>query len=267
MTEWDAAAYARISSLQAAMAAEVLALLRLDGDEQVLDVGCGNGTITAQIATRVPRGGVTGVDPSREMVAYATEHFGPAAFPNLRFATGDARTLPFHAAFDRVVSFNALHWVPDQDAALRSIRRAMKAPARAQLRLVVDGERTSVETVVEQTRKSSRWVPYFADFRDPYLHVTPAQYAAAAACNGLTVVERNVHDKAWDFGSPAAFHAFCAVGCVAWTQRLPDVLRDPFIDDALDRYRRAIGDGPGEDGVFRFYQMDVTLARDATPAS
>ena len=266
MTEWDAAAYARISALQAAMAAEVLALLQFDGAEQVLDVGCGNGAITSQIAARVPRGRVTGIDPSREMIDYATAHFGPAAFPNLRFDLCDARTLPFQDAFDRVVSFNALHWVPDQDAALRSIRRAMKARGRAQVRLVVDGERTSVETSVEQTHKSPRWAPYFAEFRDPYLHVAPAQYAAAAERNGLRVVERCVHDKAWDFGTPAAFHAFCAVGCVAWTQRLPEPLIDAFIDDALDRYHRAIGARPGEDGVFRFYQMDVTLERDKARA-
>jgi trans-aconitate 2-methyltransferase len=266
MIEWDAAAYARISGLQAAMAAEVLALLQFEGDEQVLDVGCGNGAITSQIATRVPRGSVTGVDPSREMIAYATGHFGPGAFPNLRFDLCDARTLPFQDAFDRVVSFNALHWVPDQDAALRSIRRAMKATGRAQLRLVVDGERTSVETSVEQTRKSPRWASYFAGFRDPYLHVAPAQYAAAAEHNGLRVVERRVQDKAWDFGTPAAFHAFCAVGCVAWTEQLPDAMRDAFIDDALNLYRRAIGARPGEDGVFRFYQMDVTLERDKTRA-
>ena len=264
MTEWDADAYAHISSLQAAMAAEVLALLRFDGGEQVLDVGCGNGTITAEIAQRVPRGAVVGVDPSRDMIAYARTHFGTATHPNLRFDEGDARTLPFHDAFDRVVSFNALHWVPDQDAALRSIRRAMKTAARAQLRLVVDGERRSLETVVEDTRKSPRFALYFADFRDPYLHLTPDQYAAAATRNGLRVVERAVHDKAWDFGTRAAFHAFCAVGCVAWTSRLPNGERDAFVDDTLERYARAIAAGPGDRAVFRFYQMDVTLDRAAS---
>ena len=45
MTEWDAADYARISGLQDAMAGEVLALLKLEGCERVLDVGCGNGKI------------------------------------------------------------------------------------------------------------------------------------------------------------------------------------------------------------------------------
>lgn len=266
MTEWDAAAYARISGLQAAMAAKALALVALDGHEEVLDVGCGQGRITAQIAARVPRGSVTGVDPSREMIAYATKHFGRDTHPNLRFDVGDARTLPYADAFDRVVSFNALHWVPDQDAALRSIRRAMRAAARAQLRLVVDGERASIETIVEATRKSPRWAGYFTDFRDPYLHVTPDQYTTACERNGLRVIERRVQDKAWDFGTTGAFHSFCAVGCVAWTARLPDALRDPFLDDALDRYRHAIAAPSGEEGVFRFYQMDVTLTRDATPA-
>jgi trans-aconitate 2-methyltransferase len=266
MTEWDAAAYTRISGLQAAMAAEVLALLQFEGDEQVLDVGCGNGAITSQIATRVPRGSVTGVDPSREMIAYATGHFGPGAFPNLRFDLCDARTLPFQDAFDRVVSFNALHWVPDQDAALRSIRRAMKATGRAQLRLVVDGERTSVETSVEQTRKSPRWAPYFAEFRDPYLHVTPAQSRHGRRAQRVARRRATRPGQGMGLRHAGAFHAFCAVGCVAWTERLPDATRDAFIDDALNRYRRAIGARPGEDRVFRFYQMDVTLERDKTRA-
>lgn len=260
MTEWNAAGYAQISGLQAAMAAEVLSLVTFAGTERVLDVGCGDGKITAAIATRVPRGSVVGVDPSHDMIAFATAHFGGAAHPNLRFETGDACTLPFRDAFDRVVSFNALHWVPDQDAALRSIRRALTAAGQAQLRLVPDGERTSLETVVEQTRRTPQWAPAFADFHDPYLHLTPAQYTAVAERNGFRVTSLRVQDKAWDFGSRAAFHAFCSVGLVAWTQRLPEAARAAFVDDALDRYGAATGAGPGEAGVFRFYQLDVTLA-------
>ena len=65
MTEWAAAEYARRSQLQESMAAEVLALLELKGSEHVLDVGCGDGKITAQIAARVPHGAVVGVDASQ----------------------------------------------------------------------------------------------------------------------------------------------------------------------------------------------------------
>ena len=71
MTEWDAAEYSRRSSLQEAMAQEVLAQLDLKHAERILDVGCGDGKITAEIASRVPRGSVVGVDPSGDMVGFA----------------------------------------------------------------------------------------------------------------------------------------------------------------------------------------------------
>ena len=51
MTEWDASNYARRSALQETMAAQVLALLKFTGHERVLDIGCGDGRITAEIAT------------------------------------------------------------------------------------------------------------------------------------------------------------------------------------------------------------------------
>ncbi len=123
MTEWNAAEYYRRSSLQEAMAQEVLALLDLKGSERILDVGCGDGKITAEIASRSPKGSVVGVDPSRDMIGFAQSHFGAGTRPNLRFEVADARWLPFKNEFDLVVSFNALHWIPEQDAALTSIDR------------------------------------------------------------------------------------------------------------------------------------------------
>ncbi len=111
MTEWNAPAYDRISALQEAMAAEVLSLLDLKGAEHVLDLGCGNGKVTAEIAARVPQGSVLGVDASREMIDFASEHFATATHPNVRFAVHDIRRLTYREEFDLVVSFNALHWI------------------------------------------------------------------------------------------------------------------------------------------------------------
>src|SRR5882724_13059152 len=125
MTEWNAVDYSRCSSLQEAMGQEVLALLDLSGSERILDVGCGDGKITAQIAFCASKGSVVGVDPSRDMISFASSHFGPATLPNLRFEVADARRLPFKNEFDLVISFNALHWIPEQQTALSSIRSAL----------------------------------------------------------------------------------------------------------------------------------------------
>jgi trans-aconitate 2-methyltransferase len=259
MVEWDAVEYSRCSSLQEAMGQEVLALLDLKGSERILDVGCGDGKITAEIAARAPRGSVVGVDPSRDMISFAQSHYGRATKGNLRFQVGDARSLSFQSEFDLLVSFNALHWIPEQNAALRSIRSALVSGGKAQLRLVPAGARQSLENVVEQTRQTSRWNAYFQDFHDPYLHLTPEQYAAMAERNGFRVLHIAMKDQTWDFGSRAAFSAFCAVGCVAWTDRLPAAKRADFIKDVLDRYRAVAADGSEEGHTFRFYQMDISM--------
>ena len=55
MTEWNASEYDRLSALQATMAKEALSMLNLQGNERILDIGCGNGKTTAEIAARVPQ--------------------------------------------------------------------------------------------------------------------------------------------------------------------------------------------------------------------
>ncbi len=259
MTEWNPTEYSRQSALQESMAEEVLALLDLGGSERVLDVGCGDGRITAQIATRVPRGSVVGVDASQDMIRFASQHFAVAARPNLRFEVADAHRLPFRNEFNLVVSFNALHWVPDQEAALRCIRGAMISDALALLRLVPAGERKSLENVVEETRRLLKWDAYFQHFNDPYLHLAPEQYAAIAERNGLRVLSIHTEAKSWDFNSRSAFFAFCSVGLVEWTRRLPEAERPAFINDVLDRYQAVAVDRSGEENTFKFYQMDISL--------
>ena len=139
MTEWNASSYCQQSSLQKELAEKQLARLTLNGNEQILDVGCGDGKITAEIAARVPQGSVVGVDPSSDMIAFATKNFGPPNIKNLRFEVADVRKLKFQNQFDLVVSFNALHWVPEQAQALNSIRAALKPTGRAVLRFVPQG--------------------------------------------------------------------------------------------------------------------------------
>jgi trans-aconitate 2-methyltransferase len=257
VTEWDAAVYARISSLQKVMADEALGLLELKGSERVLDVGCGDGRITAEIAGRLPRGSVVGVDPSVEMVAYARSHWGTPRNPNLQFEVADARHLPFNSEFDLVVSFNALHWIPEQEEALISIRSALKPGGIAQLRFVPHGERKSLEHVIRDTRRSPKWAPHLQDFHRPYLHLTAAEYGELAEKTSLKVEAAHVADKSWDFHSREGFTAFAEVTFVEWTHLLNEADKAAFTADVLDAYAVVAG----EPNTFKFYQMDIRLAR------
>ena len=265
MTDWDAVAYDRRSALQRAMASDVLALLNLTGDERVLDVGCGNGKVTAEIAARLPQGEVIGVDASPSMIDFARSNASAEARPNLRFEVADARTLMFREQFDLVVSLNALHWIPEQDQALQSLYLVLKAGGLAQLRLVPAGPRKSLEQVVEETRLSTRWTGFFPGFRDPYLHLTPEEYASLAECTGFRVLSVAVSDKAWDFESRPAFLAFCSAMLASWTGQLPEPEIPDFITDVLDRYRLVAASRMGEENTFKFYQMDIKVGKTESP--
>jgi trans-aconitate 2-methyltransferase len=260
MTEWNASEYSRINSLQEWMGDEQLKRVELEGSERVLDVGCGDGKITSKIAARLPGGSVVGVDPSHSMISYATETYGPPRADNVRFEVGDARLLGFAAEFDLVVSFNALHWVLDQQAALSSIRAALKPGSRALLRMVSKGERKSIEAVVDETRGEPRWASYFAGFRAPFVHFTPEEYHAQATRSGLAVQDIDVEDRAWDFETRDAFLAWSRAGFIAWLSRIPENYWPEFLNEVLDRYREVAGNAPDQH-VFKFYQMEAALSR------
>jgi trans-aconitate 2-methyltransferase len=258
-TPWNAGDYARNSSLQEAMAGEALALLRLNGDERMLDIGCGDGRLTARIAERLPRGRILGVDASKDMVDFAAAHWVAGANDRLRFAVADAAALAFHAEFDRIVSFNALHWVPAQERALDGIRAALAPGGRAQLRMVVKGPVTSLEEVAEAVRQAEDRRAHFEGFTDPYLRLDSDAYAALAEARGFRILGRSTRLHAWDFRTDEAFFGFCKAGFGAWTRRLPADRHDDFVREVIAAYRQAQAAPPAERNVFRFYELDIEL--------
>jgi trans-aconitate methyltransferase len=261
VTEWDAQAYNRVSALQQWLAEKSLVRLPLDGDERVLDLGCGDGRITTEIARRLPRGSVLGVDASQAMIVFAARTFPAATQPNLAFRVADAAQLPFADQFDLVVSFNCLHWVRDQAAALRGIRAALVATGRAHLRFVSRGARKALEDVIEDTRRTPPWAAYFPDYHPPYLHLTPDAYRALVEDSGLRVERLDVQQEAWDFESREAFACFAEATFVEWTRMIPPNLHGAFINEVLDRYRQVGDAAPHQANVFTFDQMVVALRR------
>src|SRR5438874_11903373 len=112
MSDWDAATYDRVSDVQFAWALAQLERLRLNGDEVVLDAGCGSGRVTAELVARVPRGRVYGVDASPSMVEHARGRLGEAT----TILCQDLVELELRAPVDAVFSNATFHWIHGHDA-------------------------------------------------------------------------------------------------------------------------------------------------------
>ena len=100
--------------------------------DRVLDVGCGTGLLSARIERELPHARVVGCDFSPGMLEQATHNA-----PNARLVQGSAVALPFRdASFEAVVSTEAFHWFPDQDAALREFFRVLVPKGRLFVSLI-----------------------------------------------------------------------------------------------------------------------------------
>ncbi len=103
--------YSKNSEIQLTLADKLLENYSFRETGKVLDIGCGDGRITSDIAKKLPRGTVTGVDASKNMIDYAKKHYPKNFFPNLDFVLGKAENLSFSKKYDHIISFNCFHWV------------------------------------------------------------------------------------------------------------------------------------------------------------
>jgi SAM-dependent methyltransferase len=121
VNSWHSESYVRHASFVPVLGAAALELLAPSPGERILDVGCGEGSLTSQIAARGAT--VVGIDASPDMIA-------AAAARGLDARLADAQALTFSGEFDAVFSNAALHWVRDHDALLAGVARALASGGR-----------------------------------------------------------------------------------------------------------------------------------------
>ena len=121
--EWDAGLYESGFQFVWKSGAGVLSLLDAKPGEAILDLGCGTGHLTAQIAATGAT--VLGIDASPAMVEQARQNF-----PKLSFQLVDATQFQTAQRFDAVFSNAALHWIHDADGVIKSVYKALKSGGR-----------------------------------------------------------------------------------------------------------------------------------------
>ena len=233
---WNAAAYAANSVVQQTWARELIARLKLRGHELVLDVGCGDGKVTAEIARALSGGAVVGVDASSEMIAFAQRTFPAKKNPNLRFLVMDARKIKFTRQFDLLFSNAAWHWVDDHQAILRGASSVLKPGGRLVVSCGGKGNAHDVFIALRPELRLKRWRQFFRRMPKPYFFYSPADYEKWLPRSGFKASDVRLVPKDATYAGREGFAAWLRTTWLPYIQRVPESAHEEFIAAVADRY-------------------------------
>jgi trans-aconitate 2-methyltransferase len=184
--DWDGRTYDRISDPLVRMGAAVVDRLVLEGDERVLDAGCGSGRVTEIVLERLPRGSAIALDASPSMIEEARarlSRFGE----RVEYLVADlAGPLAIERRVDAILSTATFHWVADHDALFRNLAAVLRPGGQ----LVAQcGGAGNIATLTEVLRHTGD------GWTGPWTFATPEETRRRLEAAGFDRIETWLHDE------------------------------------------------------------------------
>lgn len=172
LKDWDGRHYEKYSGHQQEWGGSLIRELEISGSERILDLGCGNGLVTRQLADLVPNGEVVGIDSSPQMLEVALEKCSK----NMRVELLDINCLSYDQEFDIVFSNATLHWIHDHSMLWRNIYRALKPGGCVRVQFAADGNCPNLTETLHRQLKRPQYQREFEGFRWPWYNPTREAY-------------------------------------------------------------------------------------------
>ncbi len=252
---WDGKNYQENSESQKRTAEFILEKFKFDGNEEILDLGCGDGKISAQLSRFVPKGHTLGIDLSKNMIDFATQTFPVSEYHNLDFSTGDACKLAYENSFDLIFSFTALQWAQDHKEVLLGMHNALKSGGTIALSMPM-GFPLTIDQALDEMASKEKWRAFFVDFSSGFNFVTLENYQSLLVQSGFEI---NLIEKIPQkdlFESKEVLRKFI----LQWLPHLrviPQDLKASFMDEFIDRYMEL--EGIEEDDSVYFFPTHLTV--------
>jgi ubiquinone/menaquinone biosynthesis C-methylase UbiE len=200
------------------------------GAQSLLDIGCGDGKDAAFLARQFPNMTIVGCDISANMIAFASKTFPPKEYPNLTFLQKNACDIGFIDQFDRVISFNSLHWVKKQSEVFREIYSCLKPAGKAYLVVAHKSAEDDLQTICRKIILSWKWIFSFWNFRPVHSFHTQKEYEQIISHQGFRIENIQQGHKPVVFKDRSTLERLL-IAVLTPLYHLPSVKRASFLND------------------------------------
>src|SRR4051812_29291665 len=232
--DWDATTYERLSQPLAQMGRDVLARLELDGDETVLDAGCGTGKVTAALLERLPSGRLIAVDAAPSMVDEAKQKLPDSV--DVRQA--DLLDLELDEPVDAILSTATFHWIADHDALFAHLRRALKPGGRLVAQCGGQGNVADHAKAIVAVATRAEYAGHFEGLTTMWNFAGPEETEERLRAAGFAEARCWLGPKPVPPSAPLRFTMPVTRGPPR--ARLPEKKRLPFAEAVLERSPRPL---------------------------
>jgi trans-aconitate 2-methyltransferase len=227
--DWDAGTYHRVSVPHEEWARSVLGRLPLQGDETVLDAGCGSGRVTGLLIERLPEGRVVAVDGSASMIEKVRETLRPGD----EALVSDLTRLELDRQVDAVFSSAVFHWVLDHGLLFRRLATVLRPGGAIAAQCGGAGNIEGLRTICAAVAASEPFAPHFEGFDEPWNYAGAAETEARLVAAGFVDVRCWLQPWTIEPPEPAEFLRTVCLG--PHMDRLPEELQAPFVTRVLER--------------------------------
>ena len=229
---WDPQLYEAQHSFVWNYGRGLIDLLAPKSGERILDVGCGTGQLTSEIASLGAE--TLGIDASPDMIGQARQNFPSRNRPQLKFALVDAAQMPFDAEFDAVFSNAALHWMLDTEAVVKAIAHALKPFGRLVLECGGKGNVGRIEATISKVFSQSLHRP-LPPSRTIFHSVS--SFTALLESNGLETRMATLFDRPTPLEGDRGMHRWLEQFSAYYFEALPAAERAQALEEVVAELR------------------------------
>ncbi len=254
---WNAEDYKENSKFQMKWGEELIGKLNLQSKDSVIDIGCGDGKISAMISKIAVSGKTLGIDSSENMVKLASVSFPNEQYQNLTFAKMDAAEIKLNEKFDAAFSNACLHWVKDHDMVLKGVRSCLKKNGKILFQMGGSGNAQDVTDSFSEVMKKNEWKNYFNGFMTPYCFYGMEHYEKWLPENDFKTVRIELIPKDMVYSNKDAFKGWLRTTWFPYTDPLPETLREDFLSDIVKTYKINNNAGKLENILVKMIRLEV----------